>query len=551
MSALIGSGDSGKSTILDGIDLALSSRWNPQLSDNDFYKADTSEIVLIEVTVGALPSSLVTDRKYGMDLRGVSPLGEVHDEPAMGDQEVLTIRFTIGADLEPGWFVVTDRQSEPKAISAKDRGLFGTARIDENPQAHFSWSRGSALLSLTEDAAQVPTILAEAQRRMRASVGQLQTGALAAAVTAAKAAAADVGAGPTADNLSAALNLDAVAARGSGLALHDQVIPLQRSGRATQRLVAMAIQQSAVTDGSITLVDEIEAGLEPFRLRHLLRHLTVGTEVPDGTEEGTRGQVILTTHSPAVLEELPANAIHLVRRNAGGKVSVAQIPESLQAVLRAIPESFLGRKVLVCEGKTELGMCRAMERQWSIDFGRGRPLAHVGVVLALGGGQETGMRAQAFRNLGFDVAVIADSDKPLSPTSEVLSGQGVTVRTWDGEVSTERRICTDVPLAMLQQVVDVAIEDRGLEAVRDALGAIAKVQIFGESIEEWLGAGRSTEPELRATIADAATSKKNPWFKRTDLGESIGRVLTDGWASIQETDLAKKLSDIGEWAYRE
>jgi len=50
---LIGPGDSTKSTILDAIDFALSSRWKIDFDDSDFFNGDTSQETLITVTVGA------------------------------------------------------------------------------------------------------------------------------------------------------------------------------------------------------------------------------------------------------------------------------------------------------------------------------------------------------------------------------------------------------------------------------------------------------------------------------------------------------------------
>jgi hypothetical protein len=39
--------------------------------------------------------------------------------------------------------------------------------------------------------------------------------------------------------------------------------------------------------------------------------------------------------------------------------------EHLQAVARTVPHAMLGRKLLVCEGATEVGLCRGLEDFWS------------------------------------------------------------------------------------------------------------------------------------------------------------------------------------------
>jgi putative ATP-dependent endonuclease of the OLD family len=119
--ALIGPGDSGKSTILDAIELALSKQWNPQLSDNDFFGADVANPILIEVTVGALPSTLITDRKFGLDLTGWTSAGKKVDEPTDDCEAILTIQFTLSGEGDPQWAVVTERQADRRPIGAGGR----------------------------------------------------------------------------------------------------------------------------------------------------------------------------------------------------------------------------------------------------------------------------------------------------------------------------------------------------------------------------------------------------------------------------------------------
>src|SRR5687768_15970676 len=88
---LVGPGDSTKTTILDAIELALGSRWAVHLSDMDFYGGDTSVPLTITVTVGQLPSALLSDDKYGLEIQGWNSTDGVHDEPEPGDEAVLTV----------------------------------------------------------------------------------------------------------------------------------------------------------------------------------------------------------------------------------------------------------------------------------------------------------------------------------------------------------------------------------------------------------------------------------------------------------------------------
>ena len=56
LNCLIGPGDSGKSTILDAVDLCLGARRSIQFSDADFHRANTDKPMEIRITLGDLPA---------------------------------------------------------------------------------------------------------------------------------------------------------------------------------------------------------------------------------------------------------------------------------------------------------------------------------------------------------------------------------------------------------------------------------------------------------------------------------------------------------------
>ena len=65
MICLIGPGDSTKTTILDAIELALAPRWNVPFSDADFYRADITVPINIQVTLGQLADDLLSEDRCG------------------------------------------------------------------------------------------------------------------------------------------------------------------------------------------------------------------------------------------------------------------------------------------------------------------------------------------------------------------------------------------------------------------------------------------------------------------------------------------------------
>ena len=55
LNCLIGPGDSGKSTILDAIDICLGARRSVSFGDTDFHRLDVAQPIQITLTLGPYP----------------------------------------------------------------------------------------------------------------------------------------------------------------------------------------------------------------------------------------------------------------------------------------------------------------------------------------------------------------------------------------------------------------------------------------------------------------------------------------------------------------
>ena len=199
---------------------------------------------------------------------------------------------------------------------------------------------------------------------------------------------------------------------------------MRAAGLGSRRLNALALQTLSVESGAVLLIDEVEHGLEPHRLRHLLRELQ---KAP-----GTTGQVLLTTHSEIPLEELTSNLLYVVRCE-DGTTTISYVGKGLQNLARSNPEALLARRILVCEGPTEVGLCNGLRNAWA-EKHDDVPVACTGATFASGGGSNTGKRAAALNALGYTTAVIADADRAIKPTAEELQAAGVDVFLWPGSV---------------------------------------------------------------------------------------------------------------------
>ncbi len=176
VNCLIGPGDSGKSTLLDAIDLCVGARRNPQFTDADFYRLNVEEPILIAVTIGELEDSLKSIETYGLYLRSFNKTtGEIEDEPEAGLETVLTIQLTVGGDLDPSWILVSERAAalnQTRNLGWNDRvRIAPMLRIGAIADYNLSWRQGSVLNRVSEERAAASAALAKVARDARAAFG--------------------------------------------------------------------------------------------------------------------------------------------------------------------------------------------------------------------------------------------------------------------------------------------------------------------------------------------------------------------------------------------
>ena len=533
VTCLVGAGDSGKTTLLEAVEIALSPRTWFQLTDSDFFGNSTADPIEILVTVTDVPDRLLSQEKFGLEQRGWSAEGEVRDEPEDDDAPALTVRLRVDESLEPAWHVVNDRNLDGRLIGARDRELLAAIRLGDDVERQLTWTRGSPLSRMSADPDLVSAALAEAHRRARAEVAGLTFESLSDAAVRAGEVGSRYGA-----NLSTPLHVGVDPRRlsvGSGSLnlIQEDGIPARSAGLGTRRLLALAIQRQAVGTRIISLIDEVEHGLEPHRLRHLLRELRT-----------SGSQAFLTTHSDTAVAEMDATSLGILRRAADGAVSVL-VPElALQRIIRSSPEALLARRIMVCEGSTEFGMSRGLVGAW--DAETDTPLASRGAVFVPGGGSDAPQRAVALRNLGFECVYWADSDVAIHPTVEELEQAGISCVRWAEEMDTERRIAADAPESLLQRMWSIATEELGAEAVCAQMAVLCGSNGRPPgSWEEWAEA--LGLEELRLLLGE--TARLRGWFKRISQGEALGAAVAEHLPALADTDLGVKLSDLRSLAY--
>jgi len=541
---LIGPCDSTKTTILNAIDMALAPRWNIIFSDPDFHKSNTGQPIIIEATVGELPEELIKQDKFGLYLRGYSTKEKtIHDDPLDEDEQVLTIQLQVDQSLEPQWTVIKTSNPEPKPISWRNRELLGVAVLGDEVERDLTWSRGSALARLTEINSSAQ-IIAVANREARKAVADMDLEEWKKISEQAHKLAKEFGV--PVSQLNPGLDVKAIRFGQGVLALYDNDVPLQMFGLGSKRLAALAIQEAAIGKSSIILIDEIEHGLEPHRIRRLLKLICEGRK---------QGQVLLTSHSPTPVLALPIRHLNFSQCQ-NGEVRILECePDSeneLQAVVRSCPLSVFAKKIIVCEGKTEEAFCRELNNFWTQRH-YGESMELLGAVAVEGNGIPASSKATfQFAKLGYNVIYLGDSDRPLDPSEQTLKDTGAEVLLWPDSMCIEQRVAADIPWQLLQELIKTATEIKSEQSVIDSMKTeLAKLggdqaKIVSLNLDDWLSSGID-ELIIRSSIGNAA--KVSCWFKNLNEGKLLADLVIKSLSKIPESSLYKNIKKLEDWVY--
>lgn len=552
---LIGPGDSTKSTILTALERALTDRTTVTFQDTDFHGGDITRPIRIRVAIAELPDELLTLDAFGAFLAGIDVGGNWVHEPTEDHESCVIVELLVDADLEPIWQAFRppaddgEDDGDPPSIRAKHRARITAFRIDERVDAHLRWSRMSALGKLTSRREDAKETLTAANRAARVAAAEAVTPALKELAKEVQSAFQQIGSSEFAD-LKPGLDVSLTNAQGN-LALFDGDIPLMNFGLGTRRLAGAATQQLANGGASVLLVDEIEYGLEPHRLVHLLTYLR---------NKEAFSQVFVTTHSPTALQHLDPEDLVMVRCT-GGATDVRSLgdPLSLRAVIKRSPEAFLSRRVVVNEGKTEYGMVLQLVDRWNTGTSDGFvSSAALGVVVIEGDGGAGSVKwATELLEVEYEVVLFVDSDDTntnlLLPNIEAKGG--VVVR-WAGEVCTEEAVCSQLDADGLNALIQVAFEvhddpDTAPTVFADQLiarggpGKDVTAGVDPIDVTTWTNAGIDVEQARRIV---SLTASKAKWFKQIHKGRRLGQFVLDTPA-LQTGPVAQVVEELREAIY--
>jgi putative ATP-dependent endonuclease of the OLD family len=533
LNVILGGGDVGKTTILDAIALLLSPTNTTVVSDADYWRREVENGFRVEAVM-YLPEACgvnqQTKNAWPWEWNGQEPkLPQVDEEPIACTMKEpvyrLQVRGTPELDL---MFEVLQPDGTVEYLSAGVRRKIGLVRLtgDDRNDRDLRLVQGSALDRLMSD------------KTLRARLGQ-------------KLGESDVEEGLkkearlSLESLEHAFQKQALPTGlglgltgGQGLSLNaligltatkdDVKLPLANWGAGTRRLAALEIAAAHQGEASITLVDEVERGLEPYRQRVLIAQL-----------QNRGSQVFLTTHSAAALSA--ASSASLWHVDSTGVIG--ELPASVALHLSRDAETFLARVAIIAEGATEVGFVSTILRK-----AIGDDLLQYGIWITDGCGNDQTLKLlDSLVGSGLTFGGFADDEgRDAQKWAAVKKKIGNLLYRWPVGC-LEENIIKLVPLDRLEDFIKDSDGDSGvrLRTLADRLGIS----------EKEFSVIRNKAANLTTLIIEAATgvisdNKRNAdkgekkelkkhaerWFKSVDGGgELAGKVFKFGlWPKIEE-----------------
>jgi putative ATP-dependent endonuclease of OLD family len=301
-------------------------------------------------------------------------------------------------------------------------------------------------------------------------------------------------------------------------------LPLASWGSGTRRFAALAIAEQNQGEAPITLVDEVERGLEPYRQRFLMEDLQAG-----------KSQVFVTTHSPSAISAAFAASLWYVD-HAGGIGQLTSVAVARQR--KTDPETFLARLAVVAEGATEFGFASAL-----LEKAMGSSLEQHGIHVTDGGGHEATLGLlEALAAGGLRFGGFAD-DEGKHPTrwQNIAQKLDKLLFRWKWGC-IEENVINILPDDKLEALLTDAENDKTgmrLRTLADRLGIQGQEKDFatikakaGVDLKAlMLAAALGTVPNDKATEKKQYQSHGQTWFKSVDGGR----------------ELAAKIFSLGIW----
>lgn len=538
MNIILGGGDCGKTTILEALGLLFSPSVTRSLTESDFWNKKSEDGFRIEATICVSDDfvfSTGTKIYWPWEWDGENPVHPVAEADEVPEARIPVFKVEVSAtgDYELSWEIVQpdgSREHFPVGLRRKI-GLVELTSNDRDDR-DLRLVYGSALDRLISDSSLRSKIgHAISQIPLKGFLSEGATQAL-----------GELDSSLRKEHLPSGLDLGVTSGQGISIgsligllaSKGDVSLPLASWGAGTRRMAALQIVSAKDSETRLTTIDELERGLEPYRLRQLISSLLK----PDS-------QSFVTTHSPVAISCSKGAQLWYV--DATGNLGMLD-REKTSLHQQRDPETFLSRVSVIVEGETEVGLVSAILEAL---FG-GIPL-NAGVRVSLGQGDDQLLDLlETLNKSGIRFAGFADNDgKSPGRWAQLKVDMGERLFQWPHG-------CTETNILELFQdgYLESLFKDQDGDWDGNRLRSVAtRLGIEGKSFEEIKRAADKQNKQLREIIIEAATGdsigiddksekkswKKHAqsWFKKADGSggrELLRHVIDSGeWEKLEKT----------------
>lgn len=519
----VGDNNSGKSTILEAIDLVLGperTRRRPVINEHDFYngnyiseESEDEVEIRIEATVVELNEEQEARFKDHLEfwntdaesLLAGPPVARTDDENVMPAIRVL---FIGKYDQEEDDFTGETFFASPES----DEGEFEQFRTRDKRYCGFLFLRtlrtGSRALSL-EHGSLLDIILRLREQRVKmwenvlrevSQVGVAEDGAIGLTDTLTEVQRKLRSFIPTEwaddprirvseltrESLRKALTVFMTAGDADG----GYSVPFRNQGTGTVNMLVFALLSMIADEKQNVMfaMEEPEIAIPPFTQKRVVQSV-----------KASASQVLLTSHSPYVLEEFAPERIAVLKRSAGElTITPASLPPTVKPkaysseMRTRFAEALLARRVLVVEGRTELDVFSAASRRLAEQYpDRFRNLDSLGIaVVDARTDSQIVPLVQYFESLGKQVFTIFDKQEDDMSDS-------ITHAFESPEESFEKLLVKQMDASILLRFLK-QLSDRGDWKIRDAVPdedtpPKELKKVFVKLLKKFKGSGEAAE----------------------------------------------------------
>lgn len=513
LNCLIGPGDAGKSTVLHAIALLLDPRPIGAASEYDYHMRDLEAGFHIEAVLADVEDALDAERRVllqGWDDGQIRPLPEENE----GIEPVLVVGVTGSAELEVEHRIETpDGEGASFSVALRRRLLLARLSSGERALTELRLGRGSLLDKAVKGEGMRPELaraLAKAGDELEVPTGIRAEIAKFSERFKRSGLPSDLDLGVVSPAGQSFLNMLNLVAK-SG----EQWLPLAFAGQGTRQLALFNIAAAMMGETPVIVVDEPEAGLEPYRQRRQLAEMRALA--------GERGQIFMTTHSSAVMTALTSAEIWRLVPGAASPLSLDFAAAS--DVKRRHPESFLSRLPVLGEGPTEAGFLRPLLDARARADGAGNADALGLVFVGMGGQPSILDTVTDLLDHGINVAVFVDNETVhAGKRARLQADTRCAFGAWTDVRNIEEAVAKYLPFAQLPAIIELAatVNDTSVRALLMQLNEVAGVR--GEfdlpGLEAQLGEGAARQ-------ALATAMGRHGWFKNEASGIRLGERLLE------------------------